>query len=529
LELKYSTIQKIRGDFMRVVFTTFIITIIISSFAYSQYFWELKQAGTSLGGPVDVEKYNTNNVYYGSNNIIYKSTDRGETFSPLGTPVPGASDIKNIILNDDNTVEFLVAIESSTGKIMKTTNAGTNWNIAADNLSFSFFGIPMTQEPGHPDTIYTMSGSSFMRSTDFGDTWTTMTNSVGCATPCDIEVFPNSSVILVGDQGTGIFRSTDYGLTWNQVHNTAGEIPTIAVDYQTPGVAWATRWGGTGGLLKSTNFGSTWQLLNFFSGFNMWGVHVHPNNSDYVIAGRYSGGVMYITHNGGASWVSASTGSSNYQVYIVDTMTVFAAQGSGLWKLNSDYFVPVELTSFTAKVIGYKALLEWTTASEINNRGFDVEMSNNKESFEKIAFVPGFGTSAEQHSYSYVVDKLLSTKNYFRLRQIDFDGTFEYSPVVEVDGVTPSEFYLAQNHPNPFNPSTSIQFSLPVDASVRIKLFDMLGEEVTEITNKEFNAGVYIINFIAEDLSSGTYLYIFEAKGSNGIIFTNTKKMILLK
>jgi len=155
-------------------------------------------------------------------------------------------------------------------------------------------------------------------------------------------------------------------------------------------------------------------------------------------------------------------------------------------------------------------------------------MSNDNESFEKIAFVPGFGTSAEQHSYSYMVDKLLSTKNYFRLRQIDFDGTFEYSTVVEVDGITPSEFYLAQNHPNPFNPSTSIQFSLPVDASVTLSLFNMLGEEVAEITNRDFSAGVHTINFNAEGLSSGTYVYFIEVQGNN-VTFTQTKKMLLLK
>ncbi|HSP88544.1 MAG TPA: hypothetical protein VLN45_10455, partial [Ignavibacteriaceae bacterium] len=211
---------------MRVVFTTFFITIFISSFAYSQYFWELKQSGSSLGGPIDVEKYNPNNVYYGSVNVIYKSTDRGETFSPLGTTLPNSSDVKNIIINDENPNEFLVAIESSGDKILKTTNAGVTWNIVADNLSFSFFGIPMTPDPSHPDTIYTMSGSNFMRSTNFGDSWTTLTSSVGCATPCDIEVFADTNIILIGDNGTGIFRSTDYGLTWAQTHNTTGEIPT---------------------------------------------------------------------------------------------------------------------------------------------------------------------------------------------------------------------------------------------------------------------------------------------------------------
>lgn len=509
-------------------FSTLAICILISFVAYPQYFWELKQSGASLGGPVDVEKYNSNNVYYGSGNTIYKSTDRGESFFQLGTPVPGAASIKNIILNDDNPSEFLVAIENN-NKILKTTNAGLSWNIVADNLNFSYFGIPMTPDPTHPDTIYTMSGNNFMRSTDFGDSWSTITNNVGCATPCDIEVFPDSSVILIGDNGTGIFRSTDYGQTWSQVHNTTGEIPTISVDYMTPGVAWATRWAGGGGLLKSTDYGATWQLINFFSGQNMWGIHVNPENSNYVIAGRYSGGVMYITHDGGNTWDFASTGSNNYQVYIVDTMTVFAAQGTGLWKLNSPAFIPVELSSFTAEMVDGKINLQWVTASEINNSGFEVQMSYDNISFNKIDFVQGYGTSSEVHSYSYIVNKNLSGKNYFRLKQIDYDGSFEYSHIVEIAGVIPTEYYLAQNHPNPFNPSTSIEFLLPVDASVKIDLFDMLGEKVSEITNKIYSAGVNRIKFRPDGLSSGTYIYHLKAAGKDGTVFNQTKKMILLK
>ena len=108
---------------MRVLITTLVITL-ISSVAYPQYTWELKQSGGSLGGPIDVEKYNQDNVYYGATSTIYKSTNRGETFTQLGIQIPGASDIKSIIINDDNPSELLVAIESSGDKIMKTTNAG---------------------------------------------------------------------------------------------------------------------------------------------------------------------------------------------------------------------------------------------------------------------------------------------------------------------------------------------------------------------------------------------------------------------
>ena len=194
---------------------TFLFSIFVS--AQNPYQWVLKQSGSSLGGPIDYLKYNPFIVYYGSNSIIYKSTDMGENFSQTGTSVPGASEIKCILLDDLTPGTFLVAIESSPDKILKTTDDGLTWTITLNNASFSYFGIPMTQDPSHPDTIYTMSGSSFYRSTDFGDTWTVISSGFGpISAPCDIEVFADTSIILIGDNGTGIFRSLDYGVTWAQ-------------------------------------------------------------------------------------------------------------------------------------------------------------------------------------------------------------------------------------------------------------------------------------------------------------------------
>lgn len=271
---------------------TLILVIFILPFGFSQnYVWQLKKSGSSLGGPIDVEKYNHNNVYYGSLNKIFKSTDRGETFAQIGVNIPSATEIKCVIIDDDNPNVILVGIEASTDKIVKTTDAGATWTITADGLSFSYFGIPITQDPTHPDTFYTMNGNNFMRSTDFGSTWTTISASFGTnSAPCDIEVFPDTSIILVGDNGTGIFKSTNYGLNWNQTYSTSGEIPTIAVDYTHPGIAYATKWGGGGGLLKSTDYGSTWSLMTGFTGQNMWGVHINPLDGNEVFAGCYSCG-----------------------------------------------------------------------------------------------------------------------------------------------------------------------------------------------------------------------------------------------
>lgn len=516
---------------MRVI-QIIIASFFISTLSFSQYFWELKQSGNSLGAPIDVEEYNSNNVYYGSDNIIYKSTDAGETFFPFGNPVPNSSAIKNIIINNENPSEFLIAVRNSNNnynKILKTTNSGNTWNISADSLNFSYFGIPMTPDPLHIDTVYAMSADTFMYSSDFGNTWASITKSVGCSNPCDIEVLPDTNIILIGDNGTGIFKSADYGQTWEKVFDTTGEIPTIAVDYNNAGVVWASRWGDSGSLLKSTDYGSTWEVSSFFESQDMWGIHINPNNSKYIVAGEFLMGRMYITHDGGNTWKSAATGSNNFQVYIVDSMNVFAAQRDGLWKLNSSTFVPAELISFTASIIDSKVNLKWTTASETNNFGFDIEISNNNQTFEKIAFVPGFGTTAEKHTYTYEINGSLLSPTYLRLKQIDFDGTFEYSPVIETDAQTPSEFYLMQNYPNPFNSTTNIGFQIanfPKGTSgfVTLKVYDVLGREVTTLVSEEKPAGSYKVYFNGNDLTGGVYFYELQTEN-----FSSIKKMILLK
>lgn len=517
---------------MKYFFTAVLIVILttITGFGQPEYWWQLKRSGSSLGGPIDYNKFNTDVVYYGSDNKIYKSTDRGETFVQAGTNVPGASEIKNIILDDYNPGVFLAAIESSPDKIYKTTDDGLTWTISLDNASFSFFGIPMTQDPSHPDTIYTMSTANFLRSTDFGETWNTIASNFGpISAPCDIEVFADTSIILIGDNGTGIFRSTDYGENWTQTFTTSGEIPTISVDHMNPGVAWATKWSGGGGLLKSTNYGATWTSVSGFGGINMWGVHVQPTDGNLVIAGCYSCGNTWRTKDGGSSWTQISIPSSNYQIVVIDSITQFSAQGAGFYKLESDYFIPVELTSFTASLINDEVVLNWVTATELNNQGFEIQQSYDGENFKNIGFVPGFGSTSETKSYSFTVNNTPSGLHYYRLKQVDFDGTYEYSPLVEIEGPVPGEYALHQNHPNPFNPSTTISFSLPVDSDVNIKLFNMLGQEVAEIINSNFQTGNHNIEFNADGLSSGAYIYLIDAAGVNGTQFSATMKMILMK
>lgn len=184
--------------------------------------------------------------------------------------------------------------------------------------------------------------------------------------------------------------------------------------------------------------------------------------------------------------------------------------------------LPVELTSFTASATGNKVVLSWSTATEVNNRAFEVERKNNG-SWKSIGSVAGNGTTTAPKSYSYLDENVGTGKIEYRLKQIDFDGSFSYSNSIEVD-MTPGEFNLAQNYPNPFNPSTVINFSLPVASSVSLSVYNTLGEKVAELVNGMMPAGNHAVVFNAAKLNSG--LYIYEIKAGN---FSSSRKMLLIK
>jgi hypothetical protein len=188
--------------------------------------------------------------------------------------------------------------------------------------------------------------------------------------------------------------------------------------------------------------------------------------------------------------------------------------------------LPVELISFTAKTDKKKyVLLRWETATEIDNYGFEVERSADKINWGKIAFVNGHGNSNSPKQYSYTDSRISLEIYYYRLKQIDADGAFTYSKVIEVsNGGLVKDFVLEQNFPNPFNPTTSIGFGIMEKGDVRISVLNMLGEEIKILLNEEKEAGYHLIDFDAVNLPSGVYFCRIQTRN-----FIDTKKMILLK
>lgn len=196
--------------------------------------------------------------------------------------------------------------------------------------------------------------------------------------------------------------------------------------------------------------------------------------------------------------------------------------------VTGDEIVPVELTSFNAFDTRGTVKLEWTTSTETNNRGFEIQKSANG-TFYTIGFVKGQGTTTESHSYTFVDNSVPAGMTSYRLKQLDLNGAFVYSNVVTLNVDAPANYQLSQNYPNPFNPSTQISFALPVDAGINITIYNMLGQEMTQLTNQNFTAGNHSVNFNASKLSSGLYFYVLKATGVDGSSFTATKKMMLMK
>jgi len=216
--------------------------------------------------------------------------------------------------------------------------------------------------------------------------------------------------------------------------------------------------------------------------------------------------------------------NNNFQPVLLAALQYAVANGGTFPGL-----IPVELVSFAASVVGTNVSLSWMTATELNNQGFEIERSIDESVWEKIGFVEGNGTSTLMNYYSYTDKSLKTGIYYYRLKQVDYDGTFEYSSIVEANVTVPIEYALQQNYPNPFNPSTKINFSLAADSRVMLKIYDILGQEVSTLLSGELSAGEHQLDFNAAGLNSGVYIYKLDAEGVNGKNFSSVKKMILSK
>jgi hypothetical protein len=235
---------------------------------------------------------------------------------------------------------------------------------------------------------------------------------------------------------------------------------------------------------------------------------------------------------GGGNWILqgthvAGTGSNSTPIVHRTGMSGFSEFGIGG---ASDNALPVELSSFSAILLENAVKLVWRTETEVSNYGFEVERSQGD--FEFLGFVQGHGNSNSPKDYSFMDNNVSGGKYSYRLKQIDTDGKFEYSKVIEIDLGSPAKFELSQNYPNPFNPTTKIEYQLPFESNVTIELYNITGERVDVLVNQEQAAGYYTVevNSTQFRLSSGVYIYRMTAVSTKDLkSYTQLKKMVLLK
>lgn len=291
-------------------------------------------------------------------------------------------------------------------------------------------------------------------------------------------------------------------------------------------------------LWYSTDAGASWiNIDGNLAGVNgpscRWATILYKSGQLHVFLAT-SVGVYYTLNINGAStvWTQEAVTSIGNVVTVMfdyrssDNVFVAATHGRGSFSTVINPALPVEMLSFNSEVSGNNVLLKWTTGSEINNAGFEVQRKTGSADWVNVGYVQGNGNSNVQNNYTYSDNNLQSGKYKYRLKQIDYNGNFEYHNLSsELTIGLPNTFALKQNYPNPFNPSTKIEFNLPVNGNVLLKIYDVSGKEVTRLINNEFrNAGNYSVDFNAKSLASGVYFYKLEAGSYTGI-----KKMMLVK
>ena len=193
-------------------------------------------------------------------------------------------------------------------------------------------------------------------------------------------------------------------------------------------------------------------------------------------------------------------------------------------RIINQSITPVELISFNADVFNNDVELKWITETETNNSGFEIQRNSSNLEWKNIGFIKGQGISTEEHNYLFIDENVSAGQYEYRLKQIDYDGSYEYSDIVNVNISGPAEYSLQQNYPNPFNPTTTIKYSIPENGNVKLNVYNSIGEEVGKLVNGYKEAGSYKINFDASKLSSGIYFYKLNVNNYNSV-----KKMLLLK
>ena len=445
------------------------------------------------------------NGYFLAESKILKTTDAGETFSRYPLSSAYSKGVK--ALNKD-TVFYL-----TDGILYRSFNGGANFDTIRFGYNPRFKNMCFVDDRTGFITSYNY---GLFATTTCGDKWTCVNSSI--TFEADFISEKSGWLILEGGE---IYKTEDGGKTL-MLQSEAG-ISHISMANKKVGAAG----GPNGKTVFTTDGGINW--IN--SPLNIIGQDISVikafeiDNAVKVFCGT-SEGSIYSSQDSGKTWM--------IEYNLPDYITGIDYKDRNLWVVSGEKGIilnysfkntPVELNSFTSSISDNNVTLSWSTATEKNNYGFEIERKSLDNDYKRIGFIKGKGTATEINNYSYT-DKSVAPGLYmYRLKQIDQNGEYKYYNLAgEINIGHPAEYSLSQNYPNPFNPNTKIRYSIKDAGLIKIEIFDLLGRKVTTIVNEDKPAGEYVVNFNGNNLSSGIYFY----KLTSGS-FTQIKKMQLLK
>ena len=488
-----------------------ICLLLLSPLNYSQ--WMQQNSGTTKG-LYSICFLNENIGWIaGEDGTILKTTDAGNSWISQSISTP--DNIRIIFFTDslNGWVDLYEWTPFRHGSIYHTTDGGDSWFSQFTIADYGLLSLFFTDNLN--GWVVGTNGIAF-KTNDGGNTWQQMYIETFGGWLYSVRFVNNNYGWAVGEMFGQVAKTTDGGNYWfNQ------NIPTyyyiIDSYFSNENFGWCV--GSNGTIVATSDGGNTW--LTRTSGVtNELRDILFVNENSGWIAGF--GGVILHSNNGGLSWSQQSSNTTDdiYNINFVSESTGWAVGENGLILHTINGGIPVELIAFTGSIYENNIILNWETATETNNKGFEILRDG-----KVISFISGSGTSTEPQSYS-LTDEDVSPGTYtYSLVQIDFDGTRDRIGELQINmNNNVSEYSFAQNYPNPFNPSTTIKYSIPQTSQVQIKIFDILGNEIKTLLNEEKTAGIYQIEFDGSNIQSGIYFYrIFTGK------FTETKKMVLMK
>lgn len=460
-----------------------------------------------------------NRMYYSTQNGRIRSYERDFTFIELFHPGTGLNQqfVNPFELDPNNSTYLYYGAGSSSS----TTGIWRNDNVKS----------------GTPSTSWTYLTSSQL-SLGAGN----RVSAIG------VSKTNNSDVVYYGTSNGQVRRidNASTGATPTVTNITSGSFPSgyvssISVDpFNSANVMLTFSNYNVNRVWYSTNSGTSWTNvggnLNTASGPSIRSCAIVNTDSRMYFLGTSTGLYYCNSADLGTTWTQQTFNDQNVVVSMVrfrqaDSILAFGTHGRGIYTIRaSDPLLPVELSSFSSQIINNNVKLTWATEHEENNEGYNIERKSSNEDWVKIGFVRGNGTSSLKHTYTYSDNNLQTGRYQYRLKQMDFNGNFTYYNLNnEVTIGVPVSAMLLQNYPNPFNPETIINYQVSKDSKVELKVYNILGKEVTDIVNEFKPAGFYSVKFNASSLTSGVYFYRIVIYDNSRVLFSDTKKMQVVK